>query len=189
VNLVPDPLLLWKSGSARNQTRGLWICSQELWPLDQRGGPLTLYPRENSLRYRGLGGPQSRSGGYGDNRSLFSTRYRIPTPQTSSPWPSRTLSRQPTIWKERGLNFKGEQTGSRIKQTKKEERILHQGIIARYPIVAEIVNISERWCVSNSCALLWSYGSNLRHGETCRTCRYSASYTERPVTSFFATRC
>jgi hypothetical protein len=30
-----DPLLLRKSGSAGNRTR---ICSQELWPLDHRGG-------------------------------------------------------------------------------------------------------------------------------------------------------
>jgi hypothetical protein len=35
---VPDPLLLRKSGSAGNLTRDLWICSQELWPLDDRGG-------------------------------------------------------------------------------------------------------------------------------------------------------
>jgi hypothetical protein len=27
-----------KSGSAVNRTRNLWICSQELWPLDHRGG-------------------------------------------------------------------------------------------------------------------------------------------------------
>jgi hypothetical protein len=31
VDPVPDPLLLRKSGSARNRTRDLWICSQELW--------------------------------------------------------------------------------------------------------------------------------------------------------------
>jgi hypothetical protein len=40
VDPVPDSLLLRKSGSARNRTRDLWICSQELWPLDHRGGPL-----------------------------------------------------------------------------------------------------------------------------------------------------
>jgi hypothetical protein len=28
-----------KSHSPENQTRDIWICSQELWPLDQRGGP------------------------------------------------------------------------------------------------------------------------------------------------------
>jgi hypothetical protein len=38
VDPVPDPLLLRKSGSAWNLTRDLWICSQELWPLDHRGG-------------------------------------------------------------------------------------------------------------------------------------------------------
>jgi hypothetical protein len=34
---VPDPLLLRKSDSARNRTRDLWICSQELCPLGHRG--------------------------------------------------------------------------------------------------------------------------------------------------------
>jgi hypothetical protein len=34
----PDPLLLWKSGSARNQTQTSGFCSQELWPLDHRDG-------------------------------------------------------------------------------------------------------------------------------------------------------
>jgi hypothetical protein len=33
---VPDPILLRKSGSAGNRTRDLWICSQELWPLDHK---------------------------------------------------------------------------------------------------------------------------------------------------------
>ena len=42
VDLVPDPLLLRKSGSAGNRTRDLCICSQKLWPLDHRGG-VTLY--------------------------------------------------------------------------------------------------------------------------------------------------
>jgi hypothetical protein len=36
VDPVPD--LLRKSGSAGNRTRDLWICSQELWSLDHRGG-------------------------------------------------------------------------------------------------------------------------------------------------------
>jgi hypothetical protein len=35
---VPDPLSLRKSGSAGNRIRDLWIISQELWPLDHRGG-------------------------------------------------------------------------------------------------------------------------------------------------------
>jgi hypothetical protein len=34
VDSVPSPLLLRKSGSAGNRTRDLWICSQELWPLE-----------------------------------------------------------------------------------------------------------------------------------------------------------
>jgi hypothetical protein len=33
VDSVPDPLLLWKSGIVGNRTLDLWICSQELWPL------------------------------------------------------------------------------------------------------------------------------------------------------------
>jgi hypothetical protein len=37
VDPVPDPLLLRKSGSAGNRTRGLWVCNQELWPQDHRG--------------------------------------------------------------------------------------------------------------------------------------------------------
>jgi hypothetical protein len=36
VDPVPDSLLLRKSGSAANRTWDLWICSQELWPLDHR---------------------------------------------------------------------------------------------------------------------------------------------------------
>jgi hypothetical protein len=38
VDPVPDPLLLRKSGSAGNRTWDLRICSQELLPLDHRGG-------------------------------------------------------------------------------------------------------------------------------------------------------
>jgi hypothetical protein len=38
VDPVPDPLLLRKFGSAENRTRDLWVSSQELWPLDYRGG-------------------------------------------------------------------------------------------------------------------------------------------------------
>jgi hypothetical protein len=37
VDPVPDPLLLRKSGSARNLTRNHWIYNLELWPLDHRG--------------------------------------------------------------------------------------------------------------------------------------------------------
>jgi hypothetical protein len=39
VDPVPDPLLLRKCGRAGMQSRDLWICCQELWPLDHRGGP------------------------------------------------------------------------------------------------------------------------------------------------------
>jgi hypothetical protein len=44
VDPIPDPLLLRKSGSAGNRTRDLWICSQELWPLDHRGGHTHTIP-------------------------------------------------------------------------------------------------------------------------------------------------
>jgi hypothetical protein len=37
VDPVPDPLFLRKSGSTGNRTQNLWMCSQELWPLDHRG--------------------------------------------------------------------------------------------------------------------------------------------------------
>jgi hypothetical protein len=40
VDPVPDPLFLRKSGSPGNRTQDIWICSQKLWPLDHRGGPL-----------------------------------------------------------------------------------------------------------------------------------------------------
>jgi hypothetical protein len=55
VDPVPDPLLLRKSGSAGNQTRDLWICSQEVWPLDHSGGQQFLkeYLKMN-LRQRNL---------------------------------------------------------------------------------------------------------------------------------------
>jgi hypothetical protein len=33
-----DTLLSAKVGSAKNRTRDLWVCSQEVWPLDHRGG-------------------------------------------------------------------------------------------------------------------------------------------------------
>jgi hypothetical protein len=39
VNPVLDPLLFRKSGSAWKRTRDLCVGSQELWPLDHRGGP------------------------------------------------------------------------------------------------------------------------------------------------------
>jgi hypothetical protein len=45
VDPVPDPLLVRKSRSVVDRTRDLLICSQELWPLDHRGGRFqhTLY--------------------------------------------------------------------------------------------------------------------------------------------------
>jgi hypothetical protein len=42
VDPVLDPLLLRKSGSSGNQILELRICSQELWPLDHRGGLTVL---------------------------------------------------------------------------------------------------------------------------------------------------
>jgi hypothetical protein len=46
------PPLLRKSGSAGNITRDLWICSQELWPLDHRGGPIGVSPHKLRDRYK-----------------------------------------------------------------------------------------------------------------------------------------
>jgi hypothetical protein len=43
VDPVPDPLLLRISGSAWNRTRDLWICSEELWPLDHRHVTIIMY--------------------------------------------------------------------------------------------------------------------------------------------------
>jgi hypothetical protein len=40
---VPDPLLRIKSSSAGNRIQGLWVSSQELWPLDHRGGQHVIY--------------------------------------------------------------------------------------------------------------------------------------------------
>jgi hypothetical protein len=47
VDPVPDPLLLRKSGSFGNRIRDLWICSQEFWPLDHRGGRGSITYRRN----------------------------------------------------------------------------------------------------------------------------------------------
>jgi hypothetical protein len=49
VDPVLDKIFLWKSGSTENRTRNLWICSQELGPLDHWGGPNTSALK---LRYR-----------------------------------------------------------------------------------------------------------------------------------------
>jgi hypothetical protein len=38
VDPVTDPLIVRKSGSVGNRIWDLWICSQELWPLDNRVG-------------------------------------------------------------------------------------------------------------------------------------------------------
>jgi hypothetical protein len=50
VDPVPDPLLLRKFSSAGNQTRDICVCSQELWPLDHRGGPLQLIQNHKMAR-------------------------------------------------------------------------------------------------------------------------------------------
>jgi hypothetical protein len=52
VDPVPDPLLLTKSGNAGNRTRNLWICSQELRPLDHRGGQINDYKSCNNLHIK-----------------------------------------------------------------------------------------------------------------------------------------
>jgi hypothetical protein len=38
VDPVPDPMLLRKSGSAGNRIQDIWVSSQDLRPLDHRGG-------------------------------------------------------------------------------------------------------------------------------------------------------
>jgi hypothetical protein len=43
VDPVPDPPLLRKSGSAGNRTRELRVCSQEVWPLDNRSDSVYIY--------------------------------------------------------------------------------------------------------------------------------------------------
>jgi hypothetical protein len=44
VDPVPDPVLLRKSGTAGNRIQDLWICSQELWPLDHRVYNVSINP-------------------------------------------------------------------------------------------------------------------------------------------------
>jgi hypothetical protein len=46
VDPVSDPLLLRKCGSTGNRTWDLWICSQELWPLDHSCGNPLRWPRD-----------------------------------------------------------------------------------------------------------------------------------------------
>jgi hypothetical protein len=53
VDPVPDPLLLRLSGSAGNRTRDLWICSQELWPLDHRGRNTLHLTMFSQINYSG----------------------------------------------------------------------------------------------------------------------------------------
>jgi hypothetical protein len=47
VDPVPDPLLLWKFGSAGNRTRDLWKCGQKLWPLDHRRSSIRFIQTTN----------------------------------------------------------------------------------------------------------------------------------------------
>jgi hypothetical protein len=70
VDPVPDPLLLRKSGSAGNRTWDLWICSQELWPLDHRGDrKLTIRSLYiNRMKFRKLKLQNN-------NRKYFKTAY------------------------------------------------------------------------------------------------------------------
>jgi hypothetical protein len=46
VDPVPDPPLLRKTASDGNRTRGLWICSQEVWPREAR----QIAPNEKGTR-------------------------------------------------------------------------------------------------------------------------------------------
>jgi hypothetical protein len=61
VGPVPDPLLLRKSGSVWTRTRDLWICRQELRPLDHRGGR-NEYQRQKKIY---IYGEQSVAGAWG----------------------------------------------------------------------------------------------------------------------------
>jgi hypothetical protein len=73
VDSIPDPLLLRKSGSARNRTRALWICSQELWPLGHRGGRIYWY----TLQKIGIKKKHyHNSGRYPLSCFLFKTTFR-----------------------------------------------------------------------------------------------------------------
>jgi hypothetical protein len=62
VDPVPDPLLLRKSGSDGNRTRDLCICSQELWPLDHRGGALPSNNFVKRRRYSTIAAARERLG-------------------------------------------------------------------------------------------------------------------------------
>jgi hypothetical protein len=71
VGPVLDPVLLRKSGSVRNRTRDLWIYSQELWPLDHRGGlHISLY--ELILLVFGF-----NQAGFQSNRHLSSLYFMV----------------------------------------------------------------------------------------------------------------
>jgi hypothetical protein len=48
VSPVPETQLLRKSGNPENRTGDLWICRQELWPLDHRGGRSQGKPKQKS---------------------------------------------------------------------------------------------------------------------------------------------
>jgi hypothetical protein len=70
VDSVPDPLLIRKSGSARNRTQDLWIRKQELWPLDHRAGhfnenndseSVCFLPQAKGLEAPTLLGPPDRT--------------------------------------------------------------------------------------------------------------------------------
>jgi hypothetical protein len=47
VDSVPDPLFLRKYANAENRTRDVWICNQEIWPLDNRGGHVSFIVSKN----------------------------------------------------------------------------------------------------------------------------------------------
>jgi hypothetical protein len=54
VDPVPELLLLRKSGSVGNRTRNLWVWSQEDWPLDHRGGQLSVHTSVISHTYENI---------------------------------------------------------------------------------------------------------------------------------------
>jgi hypothetical protein len=76
VDPVPDPLLFF--GSAGNRTRDPCICSQELWPLDHRGGPVRIILKRISNMFNWFRSPYSEQGPMRVNlRVVFKTRYLL----------------------------------------------------------------------------------------------------------------
>jgi len=111
VHPVPDPLPLRKSGSAGNRTRDLCICSQKLWPLDQRGGLVQPVPYFNVsvLNYIQLGNAPVPTCSIQSTPPVF--RDSESNLQTSS----RTLRMRCSMFM--ASTYTGQQTGNECIQT------------------------------------------------------------------------